>query len=326
MKAITVGAEEGGYPLRWTEQADPAVAENQVLIEVHATALNRADLLQRIGKYPPPPGASPILGLECAGTVQRCGVGANRFKIGDRVAALLTGGGYAELVAVPESGCIAIPPSWSFEEGAALPEAFITAYLNLFILGELKPGARVLIHAGASGVGCAAIQLARERDCEIFTTVGSAEKAAATLKLGAKLAINYKEKRYLEEIKGATKGEGVDLILNLVGANYLADDLELLRVGGREVCLSTIGGFKAELDLRKILFKRIKIIGSTLRGQSEAAKAEYIEKFLRDFGEALQTRKIVPLIDYSFSVDKIEQAHQRMRDNLNLGKIVVRLR
>lgn len=326
MKAIVVKSEEKGNPLSWEDVPPLAIGPQQVLVDVFATALNRADLAQRAGLYPPPPGESEILGLEAAGKVAALGADVTGWSVGDRVCALLPGGGYAEQVVVPEEMLMRIPPNWSFEEAAALPEAYITAYLNLFEEAQLSAGETVLIHAGASGVGMAATQLALAADARVISTVGSDAKVEDCEALGAMRAINYRTSYILEQVMEATDGTGVDVIFDMVGGPRLQDNLKLLRRGGRLVFVSPIGGATGELDILAVMGKRLKLMGSTLRSRTTSEKATLGKQLMDRFGSALGDRRIVPVIDSVFPVQDFEAAHERMEKNLNRGKIVVTIR
>ncbi len=262
MRAILFDQPGEADVLYLGEAPDPVPADDELLVRVHATALNRADLLQRQGGYPPPPGASPILGLELAGEVLTPN---GEFEAGDRVIAVVTGGAYAEYAVVPVGMALRIPDRFTYEQAAAIPEAFLTAQLNLFTLGRLKAGETALIHAGASGVGTAAIQLARAAGARVITTAGSPEKIARCLELGAHEGINYKTEAFAERIKALTNGRGVDVILDFVGAPYWNDNLASLAVGGRLMLIGFLGGAAGQLNLGAILPKSLTISGTTLR-------------------------------------------------------------
>ncbi len=324
MKAVVVG-EGSGHPLSWQDVPTPTPSEGEVLLQVAATALNRADLAQRAGHYPPPPGASEILGLEAAGTTEELGAGVTDWKVGDKACALLSGGGYAEKVVVPAAMLMPVPEGWSLEEAAGMPEVFFTAFLNLFLEGSLKEGERVLIHGGASGVGTAAIQLAREAGCRVFTTAGTDEKTARCLELGAELAVNYRQEDFAERIKDDTDGEGVDVILDMVGADYLARNLDLLRLNGRLVFISTLSGKEAPIDIRQMMSKRLTLKGSTLRARPLDEKVRIKEAFVKRFWGALGAGRVKPVIDRAFPVEEVEAAHATMRENKNIGKIILRI-
>lgn len=326
MKAIIVQEEKEGYPLLWQEVESPGYGVDEVLVDIHASALNRADLMQRHGKYAPPPGASNIMGLEMAGTITALGADVTGWQVGDRVCALLPGGGYAEQINVPAEMLISIPDDWSFEQAAAIPEVFFTAYLNLFMEGNLKTGETVLIHGGASGVGTAGIQMAHQAGCRVFVTAGTNEKIATCRELGAELAINYKEEDFAERIQAHTDGEGVDLILDMVGADYFERNINLLKTYGRLVFISTLSGVKTELDIRKLMGKRLRIIGSVLRARPLAEKVSINEQFKNQFWPSLLDGSIEPIIDSVYPIEQTAQAHQYMADNKNTGKIILEIR
>jgi tumor protein p53-inducible protein 3 len=325
MKALLV--ENKTQNLYIGESPDPIPSENELLVRVKATALNRADLLQKQGHYPPPPGASTILGLEMAGVVEQVGNGVKKWKPGDRVCALLPGGGYAELVAVPSDMAIPIPDNLSFEEAAAIPEVFLTAYLCLFKLGNIKPTYTVLIHAGASGVGTAAIQLAREVGATAIATASTEAKRAACVSLGASLAIPYKDTQFDEEVRKATNNKGVNIILDSVGASHWQRNMNSLATDGRLVIIATMGGGRVEmLDLRQILSRRLQIIGSTLRARALEEKIELTS----DFSEFALTRfadgRLVPIIDKIWDWKEVKHAHDYMEENKNIGKLVLTIK
>ena len=326
MKAIVVLTGQEGHPLAWREIKEPAYAADEVLVDVYATALNRADLMQRAGNYPPPPGASEILGLEMAGRIAALGANVSGWRVGDRVCALLAGGGYAERVNVPVQMLMPVPDGWSYEQAAAVPEVFLTAFVNLFLEAGLQPGETVLIHGGASGVGTAGIQLAREAGCCVFTTVGTAEKAACCTELGAELAINYKEEDFAARIKCYTNDQGVDVVLDMVGADYLERNLGLLKLRGRLVLVSTLSGARASIDLRRLMSRRLRVIGSVLRSRSLAEKIEIKQRFLDRFWHLLENGAIQPVIDSVYPIEQANEAHQYMAQNKNTGKIILQVR
>jgi putative PIG3 family NAD(P)H quinone oxidoreductase len=319
MNAILINTQT--QALEYHHTPDPIPRPNEALIEVHYTALNRADLSQRAGHYPPPPGASEILGLELSGVIQSLPENVAGWKIGDKVCALLAGGGYAEKACVPVEMLMPIPNGWSLQEAAAMPEAYYTAYLNLFIEAGLQEGEQVLIHGGASGVGMAAIQLAKEAGCKVFTTVGSVEKENFCKQLGADVVINYKEKDFVHQVKGSS----INVILDMVGAHYFERNLELLTTNGRMVFIATLSGAKTEIDIRKLMAKRILLKGSTLRARPLEEKVSIKETFMNRFWKALET-KIRPVIDSVFDIQDAEKAHVRMKENLNMGKMVLKIK
>lgn len=318
MRAIS--ARNGALVL--TDGPGPAgPGPGEVRIAVRATAVNRADLLQAAGLYPPPPGASDILGLECAGTVIAAGAGVMQWAPGDAVCALLAGGGYADDVVVDARHCLPLPAGLSFEEGAALPEAFATAWLNLFMEAGLRPGERVLLPAGASGVGTAALQLCRLRGNPCFVTVGSAEKLAACLALGATGGIVRGEQALTDLLGGA----GVDVILDQVAGSMLEDHLRLLNTDGRLVLIGLMGGRTAPVDLGRMLVKRLRIIGSTLRSRSADDKAALVAALAREVWPAFTDGRLRPVIDRVFALEQAAAAHAHVAANRNTGKVVLTL-
>ncbi|WP_339160984.1 NAD(P)H-quinone oxidoreductase [Siminovitchia sp. FSL H7-0308] len=322
MKAILVD-EKGNVKIGTTEKPD--IAPDELLIRVKATALNRADLLQKRGHYPPPPGASSILGLEMAGIVEEMGEHVQGWNKGDRVCALLPGGGYAQYAAIPAGMAMPVPENLSFEEGAAIPEVFLTAYMNMFDLGKLQKGQSILIHAGASGVGTAAIQLAREVGANIIVTAGSQEKLDLCRSLGADTVINYTEGPFLPEVKKAAP-DGVDLILDFVGAPYWEQNINALALDGRLVLIGTMGGAKVkEVNLLKIVFKRIQIIGTALRSQPVEKKIALTQSFAAFALQKFSEGRLKPVIDSVWDWKDVNQAHERMEKNKNAGKIVLKI-
>jgi putative PIG3 family NAD(P)H quinone oxidoreductase len=310
--------------LAWREVDDPVTGPHDALVEVHATALNRADLSQRAGHYPPPPGESDVLGLELSGVVRTVPDGDHGWSVGDRVCALVAGGGYAELARVPVEMLMPVPRGWSLAEAAAMPEVFYTAYLNLVIEGALQRGEQVLIHGGASGVGTAAIQVARHRGCEVAATAGTAEKVRVCADLGAELAINYRDVDFAEIVQAAWGG--VDVVLDMVGTDTFARNLELLRVGGRCVVIATLSGHKATIDLRTLMARRARVLGSTLRNRPLAEKIALRDAIVADLWPAFESRSVAPVIDRVVAIEEVEAAHARMRANQNVGKIVLSVR
>ncbi|HRQ36427.1 MAG TPA: NAD(P)H-quinone oxidoreductase [Chloroflexota bacterium] len=325
MKGIVVERRNGEVLLIWQDVLDVTFGPDEVLVDVRATAVNRADLLQARGGYPPPPGASHILGLEMAGVVNAIGEDVEGWQPGDRVCALLPGGGYAEQVAVPAGMLLRLPDEWSFEQGTAVPEVWYTAYVNLFLEGDLKPGETVLIHAGASGVGTAAIQLARITDATAFVTAGRADKLAACRDLGAALAINYKEQDFLEMVLAATDGQGVDLILDPVGGAYLERNIKALRPFGRLVNIGLLSGGRGELDMGLVLRNRLCIVGSTLRNRSPAEKIQITRQFESGFWHLFHTGELKPIIDRVFPIHEAQAAHEYVARDENIGKVILRL-
>jgi len=326
MKAIVVSEFGGPEKLCVADVPDPTPTGSQVLIDVHATALNRADLLQRRGKYPTPPGESDILGLECAGVVSACGLEASRFKVGDRVMALLAGGGYAERVAIDARMAILMPDSLSFEEGAAIPEAFLTAREALFTLGQLHPKESVLIHAAAGGVGSAAIQLARVHGATIFSTAGSETKLKLVESLGAQHAINYKTTDFSAVIREQTDGVGVNVILDFIGATYWERHATCLASGGRCVVIGVMGGTQATVNLGQLLFRRHQILGLVMRSRSILDKIAMTQAFIRESLPLFASGHLKPVIDQVYPLISASDAHRRMECNENTGKIILKVR
>ncbi|PZN06853.1 MULTISPECIES: NAD(P)H-quinone oxidoreductase [Thermaerobacter] len=326
MKAVLVRQPGGAENLVLGEVPTPAPGPGELLVRVRATALNRADILQRRGLYPPPPGASPLLGLEAAGEVAALGEGCEGWRVGDRVFALLPGGGYAQYVTVPAAMALPVPPNLSFEEAAAIPEAFLTAYQTLFWIGRLRAGEWVLIHAGASGVGTAAIQLARDAGARVAVTAGSEAKLEACRQLGAEVALNYKLGPFAPALREAVGERGVDLILDFVGAPYWEQNLECLATDGRLVLIATMGGGVVDrFDLRRLMGKRLQVTGTTLRSRSLEYKVQLTREFAVRVLPKLARGAIRPVIDRVFPWDQVREAHRYMERNLNIGKIVLRV-
>lgn len=311
--------------LRVGEAPAPPLGVGAVRIRVVATAVNRADLLQRQGSYPPPPGASPILGLECAGTVSEIAADVSGWRVGDRVMALLAGGGYAEEVVVDAGSVLPVPASLPLEEAAGVPEVFLTAYLNLFELGGLTAGGAALVHGGGSGVGTAAIQLCKVAGAHVYVTAGSDAKCQRCRELGADLAVNYRSDSFAARVQDATDGRGVDVVLDPIGASYLADNLKSLAIGGRLVVIGLMGGAKAEVSLAALLARRLSVIGSTLRSRPVEEKASIIAGFRRRFGADLEAGRIRPVIDRVLPLEAVADAHRAMKASEHFGKIVLRI-
>jgi putative PIG3 family NAD(P)H quinone oxidoreductase len=325
VKAVLIDRPGDETALRIGDAPAPALGAGELRVRVAATAVNRADLLQRQGLYPPPPGASPILGLECAGTVAELGAGVTGWRVGDRAMALLAGGGYAEEVVVHAGSALPVPASLSLEEAAAVPEVFLTAWLNLFELGGLAAGGAALVHGGGSGVGTAAIQLARAAGARVFVTAGSAEKCERCRALGAELAVNYRTESFAERVREATAGRGVDVVLDSIGASYLADNLASLAVGGRLVLIGLMGGAKAEIALGTLLVRRLSVVGSTLRTRPVEEKAAIVARFQARFGDDLAAGRIRPIVDRVLPLEAVAEAHRAMKASEHFGKIVLKV-
>lgn len=325
MKAILVKEPGGPEQLTLGEYEKPSPQPNELLVRVHATALNRADTLQRQGKYPAPKGASPLLGLEIAGEVEEIGSNCKRFKKGDKIFGLLPGGGYAEYAVIDETMAMPVPEILTMEEAAAIPEVFLTAWQALVWLAKLQEGERVLIHAGASGVGTAGIQLAKALNAEVIATA-SALKLQTCLNLGAQKAIDYKATPFDEEVMFFTNGEGVDVIIDFIAGPYFKQNLESLRLDGRLVILASLGGGKVDdVDLRKILSRRLQVIGSTLRSRSRDYQVKLTEDMSNFALPLFKTGKLNPVIDSVYDWEKVADAHRYMEQNKNIGKIVLKV-
>lgn len=310
--------------LQLVDVPEPTLGAHEVLLDVRATALNRADLLQRRGLYPPPPGATDILGLECSGVVAVNGPGAGRFAVGTRVMALLPGGGYAERVAVHEDVLLPVPERLSFEQAAAVPEAFLTASEALLVEAELQPGQRVLVTAAASGVGSAAVQIAKHRGAFVLGSA-SAGKLATVSGLGADVTLERERADFVDAVRDATGGRGVDAILDFVGASALARHQACLAERGRLVLIGLLGGAVAPLELGRILMKRQRICGLVMRSRSVAEKIELTARFQRELWPALDSGALSPVVHEILPLADVAAAHSRMEQNLNGGKIVLRM-
>jgi tumor protein p53-inducible protein 3 len=325
MKAIVFDAPGAEDVMHLGEVPAPSMGTEDLRIRVHATAVNRADLLQRQGMYPPPPGASSVLGLECAGTVLEMGPAVAGWKPGDRAMALLAGGGYAEEVVVHHGAAMHVPDALSWEEAGALPEVFLTAFLNIFMLGGARPGGGVLVHGGGSGVGTAAITLLREAGLRAIVTAGSDDKCQRCREAGADVALNYRGGDFAVAVRDATGGHGVNVVLDCVGGRYLAQNLDCLAVDGRLVIIGLIGGAKAEINLALLLMRRLHLIGSTLRTRSTADKAEIVARFTERFGVALAAGRIKPVIDRVLPLSQAAEAHRLVQSSAHFGKVALRV-
>jgi NADPH2:quinone reductase len=325
MTAIEISEPGGPEVLRPAERPVPQPGAGEVLIRVAAAGVNRPDVAQRNGSYPPPPGASDLPGLEVAGTVAALGAGATGWQVGDAVCALTSGGGYAQYVAGPATQALPVPAGLDMVQAAALPETFFTVWTNVFDRGRLAAGEAFLVHGGSSGIGTTAIQLARAFGARVFTTVGSAEKAAACLELGAELAVNYRDADFVEAIRGATDGQGVDVILDMVGGDYLPRNIRCLRPDGRLVQIALMRGAKGELDLARVMTRRLTVTGSTLRPQSTAAKAAIAAALREKVWPRLASGELKPVIHATFALSEASKAHELMEASGHIGKIVLKV-
>ncbi len=309
--------------LLFSDTNTPQITDQQCLIKVKAIGINRADILQKLGKYPPPKGESPILGIEVAGEIVRCGQQVQDWQVGDRVFSIVAGGGYAEYVAVNANHLIKTPENYTDSEAAACAETFLTAFQSLFFIAQLTSKDKLLVHAGASGVGSAAIQLAKAIGCYVVTTVGSNEKKANCLSLGADVAINYQQEDFVAWSK-KNLPHGFDVILDVVAGPYVNKNIDVAALDANIIMLSILGGRYSEgIDVAKMLLKRLAIQASTLRNRSDSYKTELIKAFIEQFYPLLAAKKITPLIDHVYPWQQVEDAHQRMENNENSGKLVL---
>ena len=323
MRVVEI-SEPGGPEVLVTGERDiPQPGPGEVLIEVAYAGVNRPDALQRAGSYAPPPDASDLPGLEASGRISAVGEGVGGWDVGDEVCALLPGGGYAEFVVTPAAHCLPVPRGLGLKEAACLPETHFTVWTNVFGRGALQPGERFLVHGGSSGIGTTAIQIAAARGARVFATAGSAEKCAACEELGAERAINYREEDFVSVLRAEG---GADVILDMVGGDYIPRNLKALAEDGRLVQIAFLQGPKAELNLAPLMVRRQTITGSTLRPQSVAAKAAIAGDLLREVWPLLDAGKIAPVMDSEFPLDQAADAHRRMESSEHIGKIVLNVR
>ena len=317
----------GGPPSVLTVRTGPLpqVREGEVLVRVAFAGVNRPDVAQREGRYPPPPGASPLLGLEVSGEVVAVGAGVTRWRPGDAVCALCNGGGYAEYVAVPEGQALPVPRGLSMLQAAALPETFFTVWANVIERGRLAAGETLLVHGGSSGIGLTAIQLAKARGARVFTTVGNAEKAKACLELGADLAIDYRQQDFVAEVAAATGKRGVDVILDMVGGDYIGRNLRCLAMDGRLVQIAFLNGSKAEVDWTPLMVRRLTYTGSTLRPRSADDKTRLAEALQREVWPLLEAGRALPQVFREYPLEGAAEAHALMESSAHIGKIMLRV-
>jgi putative PIG3 family NAD(P)H quinone oxidoreductase len=323
MTAIEIERPGGPEVLRAAERPVPEPGPGEVLVRVEAGGVNRPDLMQRLGKYPPPPGASDIPGLEIAGTIVSVADGASRWRVGDRICALVSGGGYAEYCAAPASQCLPIPEGLNAIAAGAVPETFFTVWTNVFERGRLAAGERLLVHGGASGIGTTAIQLARAFGAIVFATAGSDDKCEACRSLGAAVAINYRTQDFVEVVRAETSAAGMDVILDIVGGSYFPRNIDCLAMHGRLVQIGLMGGPKTELNLRSVLDRRLTITGSTLRARSVAEKGALAREVETHVWPLLSGGRVAPVIDRVFPLSQAAAAHQRLESGEHVGKIVL---
>lgn len=325
MKAVEIAAPGGPEVLRLGERPVPVPAAGEVLIKVVAAGVNRPDVEQRKGTYPPPPGASDIPGLEIAGTVAAIGPGADGLKLGDAVCALVSGGGYAEYCTAPVPQCLPVPKGLGMVEAASLPETFFTVWQNVFDRARLKGGETILIHGGSSGIGTTAIQMAKAMGARVLVTAGSAEKCEACVKLGADRAINYNTEDFAEVTLAETKKKGADVILDMIGGKYFERNIAALAIEGRLSVIALLGGRDAKLDLGLLLRKRLTVVGSVLRARPVAEKGAVAASLKREIWPHLAAGKIKPVIDSTFPLADAAKAHARMESSAHVGKIVLKI-
>jgi putative PIG3 family NAD(P)H quinone oxidoreductase len=324
MHAVVISEPGGPEVLHWTEVPDPQPGPGEVLVAVAAAGVNRADLMQRQGLYPPPPGAPPYPGLECSGTVAAVGDGVSGWQVGDEVCALLAGGGYAEQVAVPAGQLLPVPAGRSLAEAAALPETVCTVYSNVFLMAGLQAGETLLVHGGGSGIGTTAVQLAKQAGARVAVTAGSEEKLEVCRSLGADITINYRERDFVEALLAATDGHGADVILDIVGAAYLARNIAALAPDGRIANIGMQQGRRAELDYGALMAKRGVISSTSLRARPAEQKASIVAAVIENVWPAVEAGLIRPVIDTELPMQEAAQAHRIMTESTHIGKILLR--
>ena len=323
MTCIEIIEPGGPEVLRTTDRPVPEPEDGEVLISVQAAGVNRPDCIQRQGNYAPPPGVTDIPGLEVAGNIVAVGKNAGQWKIGDTVCALVAGGGYAEFVATPAVQCLAIPGSLGMTEAAALPETFFTVWTNVFERAGLKPGETLLVHGGSSGIGTTAIQIASRLGSKVITTAGSDEKCRICRELGAERAVNYKEEDFVDAVKDFTGGIGVNVILDMVGGDYLARNIKALAPDGRQVSIAFLGGSKAEINFMPVMLKRLTLTGSTLRPLPIERKGEIARALEKTVWPMITNAEIAPVIHATFPLQDAADAHTLMESSQHIGKIVL---
>lgn len=325
MTAIAITSPGGPEVLKPESRPRPEPGPGEILVKVAAAGVNRPDVFQRLGRYDPPPGAPDIPGLEIAGHVAAVGPDAGAWKVGDAVCALVAGGGYAEYCTAPAPQCLPVPDGLTLTEAAALPETFFTVWSNVFDRGRLASGEAILIHGGSSGIGTTAIQLAREAGARVFTTAGSAEKCRVCTELGAERAINYREEDFAAVVAEATGGRGVDVVLDMVGGDYIPRSLASLAPDGRHVSIAFLRGSKTEIDFNGVMRKRLTLTGSTLRPRPIADKAAIADKLLEHVWPKIASGAVKPLIHATFPLAEASRAHALMESSEHIGKIVLTL-
>jgi putative PIG3 family NAD(P)H quinone oxidoreductase len=325
VRAVTIPRPGGPEALVLADVPDPVPGPGEVLVDVAATAVNRADLLQRRGFYDPPPGASPYPGLECSGRIAALGDGVAGWQVGAEVCALLAGGGYAERVAVPAGQLLPVPAGLSLLEAAALPEVACTVWSNVFQLAALQPGEVLLVHGGTSGIGTLALQLASRHGARVLCTVGSPAKARRAVELGAEQAVLYREQDFVEVVREATDGRGADVVLDNMGGAYLQRNVQVLATGGRLVVIGLQGGVKAELDLGRLLAKRASVHATSLRARPAGEKAAIVEAVLAGVWPAVELGEVRPVVDRVLPLDQVAEAHRVLEESGHVGKVVLQV-
>jgi putative PIG3 family NAD(P)H quinone oxidoreductase len=323
MRAVVISSPGGPEVLEWSEVPDPVAGAGEVVLDVVASAVNLADIHQREGHYPPPPGAPPYPGLECSGRVRTLGEGVTGWAVGDEVVALLSGGGYAEQVAVPAGQLLPVPAGVDLVTAAALPEATATVWSNVFMLAGLRPGEVLLVHGGASGIGTMAVQLARAAGARVAVTAGSAEKLERARELGAEILVNYKEQDFVEVVHAATDGHGADVVLDTIGAKYLDRNLDVLAVNGRIANIGLQGGRKAELDLAKLMGKRAAILSTTLRGRPSEEKAAVVASVREHVWPRIEAGEVHAVVDRVLPITQVADAHRLVESSGHVGKVLL---
>ncbi|MEV4437738.1 NAD(P)H-quinone oxidoreductase [Streptomyces sp. NPDC049577] len=323
MHAITIPEPGGPEALVWAEVPDPVPGDGEVLVEVAAAGVNRADVMQRQGFYDPPPGASPYPGLECSGRIAALGPGVSGWAVGDEVCALLAGGGYAEKVCVPAGQLLPVPAGMDLVHAAALPEVTCTVWSNVFMIAHLAPGETLLVHGGGSGIGTMAVQLAKAAGARVAVTAGGPEKLERCRELGADILIDYREQDFVEELHKVTGGVGADVILDIVGAKYLARNVDVLAVNGRLTIIGLQGGRRAELDLGALLMKRAAVMGTSLRARPLAEKATIVAAVREHVWPLIAAGRVRPVVDRTMPLRDAAGAHQVLEESAHIGKVLL---
>jgi len=325
MMCVEISEPGGPEVLKTVQREMPVPAEGEVLVKVAAAGVNRPDVIQRKGLYPPPPGASDLPGLEIAGEICELGKGVDGLKVGERVCALTNGGGYALYCTVPAEQCLPVPAGLSMEEAAVVPETFFTVWFNLYLQGGLQAGQTLLVHGGSSGIGTTAIQMAHALGVKVFTTAGNEEKCQACRDLGAALALNYKECDFVEAVKEATDGKGVDMILDMVGGDYIPRNIKCLARKGRLINIAYLQGSKVEVNFMSVMMKQLQITGSTLRQQPLKVKARIARELQETVWPLIESGRVKPVLFKSFAMGEAAEAHALMESSQHIGKIVLQL-